>query len=261
MSSRRRHGGAGLRRGIRATTGVPVLLPSLIFGASLYLSYIMRDPWLVYSGMDVVGVLESRGAGPNLAPLHGAPSYSAGGLDGQDAVQFDASATENLNTSSISIAAGVLLDVYCVIQHTGTLPPVTAADSWRMAGDQHKLQLVTPSNEWRFTFGTVSGGFKSALHPTIASGVPRLMGHTMYGDNCTAWVDGVSSVAFAGPTGGQLVSPINQLTLGGITTGRYWNGRMSELVVAVNVPDGNAARLAYQERVKALYPTIGASVA
>lgn len=255
---------AVLRVGVAARTR-PALAPTPIdiWGSDLEIWWQFTDPWLTYSGSDVTLVTNQANPGTYDLPAIVAPVFVAGGLDGQDCVEFDGS-SERMEVTGLPWVANDTIDVYVVaeIQTVRTSDYICEWD----AGSGIRLAINSDFS------GTPQMGIQVATDPAGVSPPqwgamdtdPHLYGASMYdagvgNGNVHGWLDG-SGINGASSQNG-LLGAISRMGLGSFYGGAGpAHVRVAELVAIRNDSAGEAHRLAFQSYVASKYPTIGAAI-
>ena len=264
MGSRRRHGGAGIRRGVRSPRGEDrILTPIDIWGAAA-VWYEFTDPYLTYSGPDVTAAQNVANPGTYDLGVGSAPLFVADGLDGRDCGEFDG-AGESLLVNTLPLAVGDTWDIYAVVQYMGTPPPggveyILYTDN----GGGASQVTANWNSDYGMEYRSTPSGYASNRGGALDTD-PHLIVAASYNQGSgtsdgNLYIDGsVVAAVSSGQDGTQ--HGVSRFTVGALPGGASAaNMRVSEIVLVRNETNGDANRLAYQERIKALYPTIGAAL-
>lgn len=236
-----------------------VPLPGAIFAGSGVLAYIANPPWIVVgAGPTVTTFINSMTPGTFDAGCPVPPAWFAGGFVGNRGFARFVGGTYAL-VNALGIAANVRADIYGVEQYQGAIP--TAAASFHTYTDNG---LGAQVSTWGTGVAAVVQGFGANMNPGgffgggagALTNNPTLVGQTMYAGDLRRWKDGVN---VATPAVGQVGTafPMARLSYGAIPGGgQPGTVDMAEIVLAVDDANGAGHRVAYQNRVRALYPGI-----
>lgn len=245
-----------------------VQTPTEIFGAALIAWWDFADSdSLTFSGSDVTLAENKANPGTYRLTSPNPPVFVAGGLDGRDCAEFDGS-NEYMEHNGFPGQVGDTWDFYCVMQWTGAVPPAAAAyciyGVSGLGGSQVSQTISTSGGglhgmEYRSTPGGYASGTAGAVDAS-----PKLIATTTYNSGGGAssgklWVNGVNVLTLSTGQDGTF-GAVARIVIGGVLATLNAPMRASEVVVVRNEVNGEANRLAYQARIAALYPTIGAAL-